>query len=118
MRSRFGNVRDWRWRPSGASPGAAVRLQPASRAGDLASGADTTHRRAGADGVFEGRIRVMENRVAADPWRIFGRHRGGNPGEKDQAAKDAPGFFGDPGFTWRVAGGGCVVALGTANPNG
>ena len=54
----------------------------------------------------------MENRIAADPGNIFGRHRGGNPDEEDQAAKDAPGFCGNPGLTRRVAGAGCVVARG------
>jgi len=46
------------------------------------------------------------------PGVFLGGIAGGILAKKIEAAKDAPGFCGDPGFTRRVAGGGCVVALG------
>jgi len=38
---------------------------------------DTAHRNFGTARVFERRIRFMENRIAVDPRRIFGRYRRG-----------------------------------------
>src|SRR2546421_486524 len=96
----------------GAYPRAAVCIQPAPRARNVFGCADPSYRSAGADGVFEGRICLVENRVAADSGNVFGRHRGRNSGEENQAAKHAPGFCGNPGFSRRVAGARCVVALG------
>ena len=80
-------------------------------------GTDTAYGSAGADGIREGRIRVLENRVAADPRSIFGQHRRRDFGKENQSAKDAAGFCGDTGIARCVAGAGGVVALGTVHRN-
>ena len=90
---------------TGGSPSCiAVRLQPASRAGNKLDCPDSAHRHPGALGICEGGIRLLESRVAADPGPVFRRIRGRKGRHVDQATENEASIRSDAICVRRVAG--------------